>query len=327
MKTSQQKNEILNLRTQGYSYRKISKMIHLSRDCVRGICLNRKILHPKKRGRKSTLTKAHKLCIKRQISNLKKEGQKVYASKLINLCELSVSRFTISRHLKAINMRYQKVNKVIPLKLQDKNKRVELAKQWIIENHSWEKTIFSDEKWFSFDGPDGWASYMYPNEEANRPKRQKRGGGVMVWAIILPNGLISYRFLNRSFKSTDYINLLQNVVVPIAKLNLGNNFWFQHDNARIHTAKIVKQWMESSLFNVLNWPVRSPDLNPVENIWKMIDDMVYDRLPFNSAEMLKKSIEDAILQINLNKRYVICNMYKCYRKRLLDVIEKCGKQL
>ena len=86
---------------------------------------------------------------------LKENGEKVYASKLINNCNLQVSRFTICRHLKTLNMKYKKIKKILPLKEQDKCQRVWLAKKWLVENHPWEKTIFSDEKLFSYDGPDG----------------------------------------------------------------------------------------------------------------------------------------------------------------------------
>ena len=47
----------------------------------------------------------------------------------------------------------------------------------------------------------------------------------------------------------------------------GNNFIFQQDNCPIHRARIVREWMENNEMNVLDWPARSPDLNPVENFW------------------------------------------------------------
>lgn len=327
MKSQVEKEEVLKLRLQGFSYGEISKKMKISRNSVHGICLNRNVLHPKKRGRKAILTQPHKLQIKRQISIMKQKNEKVNSRKLKEICDLPASRFTICRHLKAINMKYEIIRKIIPLKLQDKNERVKLAKQWLIENHPWEKTIFSDEKWFSFDGPDGWSSFMYPNEEHHRPRRQKGGGGVMVWAMVLPSGLISYKFLDRKFKSPDYIDILQNIVVPISKMNFRGRFWFQQDNSRIHTSKLVKQWMESASLSVINWPVRSPDLNIAENIWKIIEDQVYDCSPFHTRKHLMDSIEAAILQINSGKRDVICKMYESYRKRLIDVIDKCGNTI
>ena len=327
MKSEKKKEKILQMHNSGSSYNSISKKLHLTKECIKSICRQRKVRLPKTRGRKKLLTKAEKLRIKRKISSLKDIGSKINSKKLINECDLLVSRSTVSRHLKQQNLKYLNVKKVISLSRVDKENRVILAKQWLVKNHPWNKTIFSDEKWFSMDGPDGWSSFVYPNDIGNRVKRQKNGGGVMIWAMIMPNGLISYKLLDRNFKSSNYIDLLSHTVVPMCRLNYDDNYWFQQDNCKVHTAKIVKEWMSKNKINLLEWPVRSPDLNPVENIWKVINDLVYDRPPFYSHHELIEAIRQSILTINQFKRDVILSMYANYRKRLVDVIEKCGNNI
>ncbi len=42
---------------------------------------------------------------------------------------------------------------------------------------------------------------------------------------------------------------------------------FMHDNAPIYTARLVKNWLEEQAFEVMIWPLYSPNLNPIENLW------------------------------------------------------------
>ena len=327
MRTEDEKNKVLCLRQDGTSYKEISKITGFSKDCVKGICSQRKVLIPKRRGRKPKLNSAFKLRLKRQIAIMKKKGERVNCRKLLDECNIPSSRFTVARYLKQQDMLYKKIKKTLPLKPLDKAKRAELGKTWLAKNHPWERTIFSDEKWFSLDGPDDWQTFVYQNEKIFHPRHQKKGGGVMVWAMVLPNGLLSYRILDRDFKSGKYIELLCQTVVPICKLNYGNTFWFQQDNSRIHTARVVKDWMADAKFPVIEWPARSPDLNLMENIWKLLQDVIYDRSPITSLNELKEEIKKGFLHLNSNKRSIIINLYDTFRSRLIELIVNKGNQI
>ena len=80
----------------------------------------------------------------------------------------------------------------------------------------------------------------------------------MVWAQVMPNGLLSYRLLGNSYKAHDYVTLLSSYAVPIAALNLDMSFSFQQDNAPIHRSKLTKDFFKNTLITTLNWPPRSP---------------------------------------------------------------------
>ena len=85
-----------------YFYDKLQKnfeKINFSKDCVRGICLQRSVGKQMKSGPKAKLNSLNKLRLKRKICNLKHICEKVNCKKLINSSDISVSCHTVVRTL------------------------------------------------------------------------------------------------------------------------------------------------------------------------------------------------------------------------------------
>jgi transposase len=50
---------------------------------------------------------------------------------------------------------------------------------------------------------------------------------------------------------------------------------FMHDNASVHTARIIKALLEELGVDLMVLPPYSPDLNPIENLWALMKAEIY----------------------------------------------------
>jgi hypothetical protein len=60
-----------------------------------------------------------------------------------------------------------------------------------------------------------------------------------------------------------YIRILNEIMLPsVVQVFPHNNYLFQQDNCSIHTSALVQNWIRENNINILQWPSKSPDLNP-----------------------------------------------------------------
>ena len=64
------------------------------------------------------------------------------------------------------------------------------------------------------------STYTMTNVQFNRARKQCGGGGLMVWGMVMPNGIISIRILEGKFNRDKYIDMLRDSVISLINLKL-----------------------------------------------------------------------------------------------------------
>lgn len=213
------------------------------------------------------------------------------------------------------------------LKKLHKTVRLNWAKKMMSYGDKWLSTIFSDEKKWNLDGPDGYKFYWHDLRSEPRSffSRQQGGGSVMTWDGFGFNGQTSLAICSKKMNSQDYQQILEDHFLPLHDLLGGPSCVFQQDRAPIHMSNSTKMWFNMHNINVMDWPSLSPDLNPMENVWGHLARKVYaNGRQYFSTKDLTTAIEQAWYELSPE---VMQNLVLSMENRVFEVIKGNGNTI
>jgi hypothetical protein len=236
-----------------------------------------------------------------------------------------ISYETVRRAARSRSLRPFRMQKGSRLLDSHKTQRLKFAK--MNRSKDWSSTIFTDEHTFKQFKPANPAhDIVWAKSATEVPDREveRWGSALSVWAGISRRGKTNLYFYSGTLSADDYQTVLEKSLLPAAQEMFDEEkieWELQQDKATCHMARSTKDWLEKNDVRVVDgWPTKGDDINPIENVWAILDERLQKR-KFKTPAGMKRAIRE---EWNNLEQSTIENLIESIPGRLRKVIKAKG---
>ena len=172
-------------------------------------------------------------------------------------------------------------------------------KNWTVED--WKKVLWTDESSFEIGKFSRQVVFWRKKEEKYKkkclvPTFKSGQTSTMVWGAffghtraplaVVPPGQQSAKNLIDNIYDKELIPFLEEAD-PDHKLTL------MEDNAPVHTAQLSREYLSDYDIKKMDWLAQSLDLNPIENVWKVLKSNVQELYQPRSVKEMHEALNQA----------------------------------
>jgi transposase len=246
---------------------------------------------PKSPGRPKKLSNRDKRSLGRAL--LKDRRQPL--AELTSILPMKVHTCTVRTSLHELGFQSRVAVKKPFLSDQHKAKRLKFAKEykkWTVED--WKSVIWTDESSFEIGKNTRQTVVWRKVDERHRseclaPTFKSGRTSTMVWGAFVASTKLPLVFMPPGRRTaTDFVEIVYEPVLGpfLEAQGTASNLILMEDGAPVHRSNTPKCWRQSRKLKKLEWPANSPDLNPIENLWKLLKDHVQQKhRPAHANEM------------------------------------------
>lgn len=218
----------------------------------------------------------------------------------------------------------------ITSRLTSKHKKDRLRFAKANRNKDWSTVVFSDEhKFKQFKGGNPVHDQVWAKSSSEVPPKEVERWGLTldVWAGISVQGKTKIEIYEGTLNAQGYQRILQQVLMPAAQewFEDEKDGWeLQQDKASCHTAKSTMRFLEQEGIGVVEgWPTKGDDINPMENLWAILDERLENK-KFTTKSSMERAVRAVWKEVD---DQLLNNLISSVPDRLRRIVKAKGASI